>query len=86
MLTGSAANVTQLKTLAVAGVLNFRQVLLYQPYRGTTYGDVRLVNQNTLALFHKLVCTPDNTSTWKEPGWVHHRGRVRQPEHADRLV
>ena len=56
---------TQLKTLAVAGVLNFRQVLLYQPYRGTTYGDVRLVNQNTLALFHKLVCTPDNTSTWK---------------------
>jgi preprotein translocase subunit SecD len=24
------------------------------------------VNQNTLALFHKLVCTPDNSSTWKD--------------------
>ena len=66
VLTGPAADATQLKTLAVAGVLNFRQVLLYQPYRGTTYGDVRLVNHNTLALFHQLVCTPDNTSTWKD--------------------
>ena len=65
VLTGPAADATQLKTLAAAGVLSFRQVLLYQPYRGTTYGDVRLVNQNTLALFRKLVCTPDNTSTWK---------------------
>ena len=65
MLTGPAADATQLKTLAMAGVLNFRQVLLYQPYRGTTYGDVRLVNHNTLALFRKLVCTPDNTSTWE---------------------
>ena len=66
VLTGPAADAAQLKTLAVAGVLNFRQVLLYQPYRGTTYGDVRLVNQDTLALFRKLVCTPDNTSTWKD--------------------
>jgi len=72
VLTGPAADETQLRTLAMAGVLNFRQVLLYQPYsgtaaavRGTTYGDVSLVNQNTLALFHKLVCTPDNTSTWE---------------------
>ena len=37
VLTGPAADATQLKTLAVAGVLNFRQVLLYQPYRGTYY-------------------------------------------------
>ena len=66
VLTGPAADATQLRALAVAGVLNFRQVLFYQPYRGTTYGDVRLVNQHTLALFHKLVCTPDNTSTWKD--------------------
>ena len=66
VLTGPAADATQLKTLAAAGVLSFRQVLLYQPYRGTTYGDVRLVNQNTLALFRKLVCAPDNTSTWKD--------------------
>ena len=65
VLTGPAADAAQLKSLAVAGVLDFRQVLLYQPYRGTTYGDVRLVNQHTLALFRKLVCTPDNASTWK---------------------
>ena len=65
VLTGPAADATQLRALAVAGVLDFRQVLLYQPYRGTTYGDVRLVNQHTLALFRKLACTPDNTSTWK---------------------
>jgi hypothetical protein len=66
VLTGPAADATQLTALATAGVLDFRQVLLYQPYLGTTYGDVRLVNQNTLALFHKLVCTPGNTSTWKD--------------------
>lgn len=66
VLTGPAADQAQLQALAVAGVLNFRQVLLYQPYRGATYGDVSLVNQNTLALFHKLVCTPGNTSTWKD--------------------
>lgn len=66
VLTGPAADATQLRALAVAGVLNFRQVLLYQPYRGTTYGDVRLVNQHTLALFRKLVCMPDNTGTWKD--------------------
>jgi hypothetical protein len=66
VLTGPAADQTQLQALAVAGVLNFRQVLLYQPYRGATYGDMRLVNQHTLALFRKLACTPDNTSTWKD--------------------
>ena len=74
VLTGPAADATQLQALARAGVLNFRQVLLYQPYGGTaptaasaaTYGDVSLVNQHTLALFRKLVCTPGNTSTWKD--------------------
>ena len=86
VLTGPAADQTQLKTLAMAGVLNFRQVLLYQPYSRTApaaapsasaspgtsaaisaraYGDTSLVNQNTLALFRKLVCTPGNTSTWQ---------------------
>jgi hypothetical protein len=74
VLTGPAADATQLQALARAGVLNFRQVLLYQPYGGTapaaasaaTYGDVSLVNQHTLALFRKLACTPGNTSTWKD--------------------
>jgi len=66
VLTGPAADQAQLKAIAVAGVLDFRQVLLYQPYRGTTYGDVHLVNQHTLALFRKLVCAPENTSTWKD--------------------
>ena len=54
-------------------LLNFRQVLLYQPpggtapaaARATSYGDVSLVNQHTLRLFRKLACTPGNTSTWK---------------------
>jgi preprotein translocase subunit SecD len=71
VLTGPAADRTQLETLAMAGVLNFRQVLLYQPYSGAaavaaTYGDIKLVNQHTLALFRKLACTPENTSTWKD--------------------
>ena len=70
VLTGPAADQTQLQALTVAGVLNFRQVLLYQPYGGTAraatmYGDVRLVNQHTLSLFRKLVCRPGNTSTWE---------------------
>jgi preprotein translocase subunit SecD len=67
VLTGPAADQAQLKAIAIAGVLNFRQVLLYQPYSGTatTYGNVSLVNQHTLALFRKLACTPGNTSTWK---------------------
>ena len=70
VLTGPAADQAQLKAIAMAGVLNFRQVLLYQPYSGTpaaatTYGDAGLVNRHTLALFRKLACTPDNTSTWK---------------------
>ena len=70
VLTGSAADKTQLETLAMAGVLNFRQVLLYQPYNSTApaaaaYGDMKLVNQHTLALFRKLACTPGNTGAWK---------------------
>jgi preprotein translocase subunit SecD len=69
VLTGPAADETQLKAIATAGVLNFRQVLLYQApsgtaISGTTYGDVSLVNKHTLALFRKLACTPGNTSTW----------------------
>jgi len=71
VLTGPAADVTQLKAIAMAGVLNFRQVLLYQPYSGTataaaTYGNASLVNQHTLALFRKLACTPGNVGTWKD--------------------
>jgi preprotein translocase subunit SecD len=66
VLTGPVADETQLKAIATAGVLNFRQVLLYQPYSGTTYGDASLVNRHTLALFRKLACTPGNTSTWKD--------------------
>lgn len=72
VLTGPAADQAQLKTLAMAGVLNVRQVLLFQPYAGAlpgasaaTYGDASLVNHKTLALFHRLVCTPAN-STWKD--------------------
>ncbi len=65
VLTGPAADETQLRTLAMAGVLNFRQVLLYQPHSGARHGDVSLVNRNTLALFGKLACAPDNTSGWR---------------------
>jgi preprotein translocase subunit SecD len=68
VLTGPAADQAQLQAITMAGVLNFRQVLLYQP-SGTaaaaaTYGDASLVSQHTLALFRKLACTPGNTSTW----------------------
>jgi len=65
VLTGPAADQAQLEALATTGVLNFRQVLLYQPYRGTKHGDASLVNHGTLALFRKLACTPDNP-TWKD--------------------
>jgi hypothetical protein len=66
VLTGPAADETQLKTLTQAGVVNLRQVLLYQPSAGApTYGDASLVNHDTLALFGELVCTPANASTWK---------------------
>jgi preprotein translocase subunit SecD len=66
VLTGPAADETQLKTLAQAGVANLRQVLLYQPAAGApTYGDTSLVNHGTRALFGKLACTPANASTWK---------------------
>jgi len=59
-------------------VLNFRPVLLYQPYRGATppsgvgrYGKASLVNHSTLALFSKLVCTPASTLPWEgQVGYV----------------
>jgi preprotein translocase subunit SecD len=72
VLTGPAADETQLRALVASGVLNFRPVLLYQAYSGTApaagaqrYGDASLVNHATLVLFNKLVCTPANTRTWK---------------------
>jgi preprotein translocase subunit SecD len=65
VLTGPAADQARLETLAAPGVLNFRQELLYQPYRATRHGDASLVNHTTLALFSKLVCAPDNAGTWK---------------------
>lgn len=72
VLTGPAADETQLSDLAASAVLNFRPVLLYQPYRGPTptsggqrYGDASLVNHGTLALFSKLVCTPARTIPWE---------------------
>jgi preprotein translocase subunit SecD len=65
VLTGPAADEAQLKAIAGIGVLDFRQVLLDQPYGMTTaYGDAGLVNRHTLGLFRKLTCTPGNTSTW----------------------
>ncbi len=66
VVTGPAADEAQLQAVATPGVLNFRQVLLYQPYHGTTLGDAGLVNRPTLALFRKLNCTPGNVGTWKE--------------------
>jgi preprotein translocase subunit SecD len=73
VLTGPAADQTQLQALTLAGALNLRQVLLYQPYNGPgssasapVYGDVSLVNHRTLELFRKLACTPDNISAWKD--------------------
>jgi hypothetical protein len=68
MLTGPVADEAQLKALAAVGTLNFRHVLLMQPYGqpsgDTAYGDSKAVNQHTLALFRKLTCTPGDTSTW----------------------
>jgi preprotein translocase subunit SecD len=72
VLTGPAADRTQLRAIAMDGVLNLRQVLLYQPYNGPrssasapVYGDASLLNHRTLTLFRKLACTPGNTSTWE---------------------
>jgi preprotein translocase subunit SecD len=66
VVTGPAADQAQLETVARPGVLDFRQVLLYQSYRGTTaYGDASLVTPQTLPLFRKLACAPGNASTWK---------------------
>jgi hypothetical protein len=72
VLTGPAADQMQLRAIAVGGMLNLRQVLLYQPYNSPgssasapVYGDVRLVNHRTLELFGKLACAPGNTSAWE---------------------
>jgi preprotein translocase subunit SecD len=71
VLTGPAADQAQLTAIAAAGVLNFRQVLLYQAYNGgpaapasPVYGDASLVNRDTLELFRKLACEPGDSSTW----------------------
>jgi SecD-like export protein len=66
VVTGPAADQAQLETIAMPGVLTFRQVLLYQPFRGTALGDAGLVNRPTLALFRKLACTPGHVGTWKD--------------------
>jgi preprotein translocase subunit SecD len=71
VLTGPAADQAQLRAIAAPGVLNFRQVLLYQPYAAApgapasaVYGDASLVNARTRALFRKLACTPGSTTAW----------------------
>ena len=66
LVIGPAADRAQLKAIAMPGVLNLRQVLLYQSPGGTAYGDANLVTRQTLALFRKLACTPGNTGTWQE--------------------
>jgi hypothetical protein len=67
VLTGPASDEAQLKAIATVGALDFRHVLLDQPYSGTAaYGDTRTVNQHTLTLFRRLTCTPGNTSTWPD--------------------
>src|ERR1700730_10235061 len=68
VLTGPAANEAQLKTLAAAGVLSMRQVLLHAPagtVSGTASGHASAVNTGTLALFSRLVCMPGDTAQWK---------------------
>jgi serine/threonine protein kinase len=68
VLTGPAADEAQLKTLAAAGVLSMRQVLLHAPagtVSGTASGHASAVNTGTLALFRRLVCTPGDTAQWK---------------------
>jgi hypothetical protein len=71
VLTGPAADQAQLKAIVIAGLLNFRQVLLFQPYgrpasaSGRAYGDTSLVNHRTRALFRKLACKPGNTMAWE---------------------
>jgi protein kinase-like protein/SecD-like export protein len=68
VLTGPAADEAQLKTLAAAGVLSMRQVLLHAPagtVSGTASGHASAVNTGTLVLFSRLVCTPGDTAQWK---------------------
>lgn len=87
VLTGPAADQMQLRAIAVAGVLNLRQVLLYQPYNGPgsaasapVYGDVSLVNHRTLELFGKLACAPGNTSTWERQAGYTARADYDDPD------
>jgi hypothetical protein len=68
VLTGPAADEAQLKTLAAAGVLSMRHVLLHAPagtVSGTAAGHASAVHTGTLALFSRLVCTPRDTAQWK---------------------
>lgn len=62
-----AADEAELKTLAAAGVLRLRQVLLQAPSAGATAsGDASLVQPRVLALFSKLACGPGGSDTaWK---------------------
>jgi preprotein translocase subunit SecD len=87
VLTGPAADQTQLRAIAVAGLLELRQVLVYQPYNGPrsaasapVYGDVRLVNHHTLELFRTLACAPGNTSAWERQVGYTARADYDQPD------
>ena len=68
VLTGPAADESQLRALVATGVLTVRQVLLYEPYYGSVggrpYGHASLVNHSTLTRFSALVCTPGDLSGW----------------------
>jgi preprotein translocase subunit SecD len=68
LLTGRAADEAQLRTLATAGMLSIRQVLLYEPAAtagAAASGDVNAVGKSTLALFGQLACTPGDAVRWK---------------------
>ena len=69
VLTGPAADESQLRALVATGVLTVRQVLLYEPYYGSVggrpYGNASLVNHSTLTRFSALVCTPGDLSGWQ---------------------
>jgi hypothetical protein len=87
VLTGPAADQRQLRAIAMADVLDLRQVLLYQPYSepgssasAPVHGDVRLVNHRTLELFGKLACAPGNTSTWKRQAGYTARADYDKPD------
>jgi preprotein translocase subunit SecD len=68
LLTGRAADEAQLRTLATAGMLSIRQVLLYEPAAtagAAASGDVNAVGKSTRALFGQLACTPGDAVRWK---------------------